>query len=105
MSSTTLEVVRHHQRHHRRDHACERSRAGKVTGLALSVLHDEHRLDRPLAQPARRRWPDWQNGILFAVNCSASTSICLSAKNRRKMKAVEKGVEKFEAKEEAKSAS
>ena len=47
----------------------------------------------------------WQNGVLFAVNLFGVYQYLLSAKNRRKMEVVEKAVEKFEAKEEAKSAS
>ena len=43
----------------------------------------------------------WQNGILFAVNLLGVYQYLLSAKNRRKMKAVERAVEKFEAKEAA----
>jgi uncharacterized membrane protein YphA (DoxX/SURF4 family) len=45
----------------------------------------------------------WQNGILFAVNLLGVYRYLLSAKNRRKMEVVEKAVEKFEAKEEAKA--
>ena len=41
----------------------------------------------------------WQNIILFAVNLLGVYQYLLSAKNRRKMKAVEKAVEKFEARE------
>ena len=41
----------------------------------------------------------WQNIILFAVNALGIYQYLLSPKNRRKMKAVEQAVEKFEAKE------
>ena len=41
----------------------------------------------------------WQNGILFAVNLLGVWQYLLSAKNRRKMKAVEKAVEQFEERE------
>ena len=43
----------------------------------------------------------WQNGILFAVNLLGVYQYLLSAKNRRKMKVVEKAVEKFEEREAA----
>ncbi|HEX8401884.1 MAG TPA: hypothetical protein VF628_09295 [Allosphingosinicella sp.] len=45
----------------------------------------------------------WQNGVLFAVNLFGVYQYLLSAKNRRKMEVVEKAVEKFEAKEEARA--
>jgi hypothetical protein len=41
----------------------------------------------------------WQNIILFAVNLLGVYQYLLSAKNRRKMKAVEQAVETFEARE------
>ena len=41
----------------------------------------------------------WQNGILFAVNLLGVYRYLLSARNRRKMKVVEKAVEKFEERE------
>jgi uncharacterized membrane protein YphA (DoxX/SURF4 family) len=41
----------------------------------------------------------WQNGILFAVNLLGVYQYLLSAKNRRKMKAVEAAVERFEERE------
>ena len=41
----------------------------------------------------------WQNGVLFAVNLLGVYQYLLSPKNRRKMEAVDKAVEKFEAKE------
>jgi hypothetical protein len=41
----------------------------------------------------------WQNGILFCVNLLGVYRYLLSAKNRRKMKAVEAAVEKFEERE------
>jgi uncharacterized membrane protein YphA (DoxX/SURF4 family) len=41
----------------------------------------------------------WQNGILFAVNLLGVYQYLLSAKNRRKMKVIEKAVEKFEERE------
>jgi len=47
----------------------------------------------------------WQNGILFAVNLLGVYQYLLSAKNRRKMKAVEKAVEKFEEKEKRQEAA
>jgi hypothetical protein len=43
----------------------------------------------------------WQNAILFGVNLLGVYQYLLSAKNRRKMKAVEKAVEKFEEREAA----
>jgi uncharacterized membrane protein YphA (DoxX/SURF4 family) len=43
----------------------------------------------------------WQNIILFAVNLLGVYQYLLSAKNRRKMKVVEKAVEKFEEREAA----
>jgi hypothetical protein len=42
----------------------------------------------------------WQNAILFGVNLIGVYQYLLSAKNRRKMKVVEKAVEQFEACEE-----
>jgi hypothetical protein len=45
----------------------------------------------------------WQNSILFAVNLLGVYQYLLSPKNRRKMEVIEKAVEKFEAKEEAKA--
>ena len=41
----------------------------------------------------------WQNAILFGVNLLGVYQYLLSAKNRRKMKAVEAAVEKFEERE------
>jgi len=41
----------------------------------------------------------WQNIILFAVNLLGVYQYLLSAKNRRKMKVIEKAVGKFEEKE------
>jgi hypothetical protein len=41
----------------------------------------------------------WQNAILFGVNLIGVYQYLLSPKNRRKMKAIEKAVEKFEEKE------
>ena len=41
----------------------------------------------------------WQNGILFAVNLLGVYQYLLSAKNRRKMRAVKEAVQEFEAKE------
>ena len=41
----------------------------------------------------------WQNAILFCVNLLGVYQYLLSAKNRRKMKAVEAAVEKFEERE------
>ena len=41
----------------------------------------------------------WQNSILFAVNLLGVYQYLLSAKNRRKIKAVEAAVEKFEERE------
>jgi uncharacterized membrane protein YphA (DoxX/SURF4 family) len=41
----------------------------------------------------------WQNALLFAVNLLGVYQYLLSAKNRRKMQAVEAAVEDFEAKE------
>jgi uncharacterized membrane protein YphA (DoxX/SURF4 family) len=41
----------------------------------------------------------WQNGILFAVNLLGVYRYLLSARNRRKMRAVKEAVEEFEAKE------
>ncbi len=43
----------------------------------------------------------WQNIILFGVNLIGVWQYLLSPKNRRKMRAVAKAVEEFEAKEEA----
>ena len=41
----------------------------------------------------------WQNAILFAVNLLGVYQYLLSPKNRRKMKAIGKAVEKFEERE------
>lgn len=41
----------------------------------------------------------WQNGVLFAVNLIGVYQYLLSAKNRRKMKVIEKAVENFEERE------
>ena len=41
----------------------------------------------------------WQNAILFGVNLLGVYQYLLSAKNRRKMKVVERAVEKFEERE------
>ncbi len=41
----------------------------------------------------------WQNAILFGVNLLGVYQYLLSAKNRRKMKAVETAVERFEERE------
>jgi uncharacterized membrane protein YphA (DoxX/SURF4 family) len=46
----------------------------------------------------------WQNGILFAVNLLGVYQYLLSAKNRRKMRAVKEAVEEFEAKEAERTA-
>ncbi len=47
----------------------------------------------------------WQNIVLFGVNLIGVWQYLLSPKNRRKMKAVAKAVEKFEAQEEAREAA
>ncbi len=47
----------------------------------------------------------WQNGILFAVNLLGVYQYLLSPKNRRKMKAIEQAVEKFEEKEAQREAA